>query len=73
MELGGIFSLRHVENKEEMLTSYGFAAKTLKHKNNLPSYAGSRDFQSAELFFLHPHLVCEWFLFSGEIPWTIFF
>ena len=33
-----------------------------------------RDFQSAELFFSPPTTtVCEWFLFSGEIPWTIIF
>ena len=36
--------LSHVENKEETLTSCGFAAKTLKHKNNLAGYAGSEIF-----------------------------
>ena len=61
-----------MENKEEMLTC-SFAAKTLKHKNNLASYAGSEIFslQNLFFFFLYPH-ACERFLFSGEIPWIIF-
>ena len=44
VELCGAMELSYVENKEEMLTSCGFAAKTLKHKNNLASYAGSEIF-----------------------------
>ena len=39
-----------MENKEEMLTC-SFAAKTLKHKNNLASYAGSEIFSLQDLFF----------------------
>ena len=53
-----------MENKEETLTYCGFAAKTLKHKNNVASYAGSRDFQSAELSFLHPNVSVNDFYFQ---------
>ena len=53
-----------MENKEETLTSCRFAAKTLKHKNNLASYAGSRDFQSAELSFPHPNVSVNDFYFQ---------
>ena len=54
-----------------MLTC-SFAAKTLKHKNNLVSYAGSEIFSLQNLFFFSLP-TCLWkILFSGEIPWIIF-
>ena len=62
-----------MENKEETLTSCRFAAKTLRYKNNLASYAGSRDFQSAELSFLHPNVSVNDFYFQVKSHEHFFF
>ena len=61
-----------MENKEEMLTS-SFAAKTLKHKNNLASYAGSEIFSLQNLFsFFSAHMPVNEFHFQVKSHELIF-
>ena len=47
------------QGREETLTSCGFAAKTLKHKNYLASYASLEIFSLQNFSFLHPQRACE--------------
>ena len=47
--------------------------KLYKHKNNLASYASSRDFQSAELSFLHANVSVNDFYFQVKSHEHFFF